>query len=87
MQQLKTLLNITQNQTLNMIYQASRHGFNSSIFHSKCNGVLGTLTVIKGNNKIFGGYTQANWSGYGYQNDSNAFLFSLMHIIILLKCL
>ena len=81
MQQLKTLLNITQNQTLNMIYQASRHGFNSSIFHSKCNGVLGTLTVIKanGSSNIFGGYTQADWSLLGNQYDSNAFLFSLIN--------
>jgi hypothetical protein len=79
MQQLKTLINIPQNQTLRMIYQASRDGFSSSIFHSKCNGVLGTLTVIKSNssNNIFGGYTQADWSGYNYRYDSNAFLFSL----------
>jgi len=64
-----------------MIYQASRHGFNSSIFHSKCNGVLGTLTVIKanGSSNIFGGYTQADWSLLGNQYDSNAFLFSLIN--------
>jgi hypothetical protein len=81
MQQLKTLLNITQNQTFNMIYQATRDGFNSNIFHSKCDGVLGTLTVIKSNSNsnIFGGYTQANWGGYSYQNDTNAFLFSLVN--------
>ena len=79
MQQLKNLISIPQNQTLRMIYQASRDGFSSSVFHSKCDGVLGTLTVIKSNssNNIFGGYTQADWSGYNYQYDSNAFLFSL----------
>ena len=81
MQNLKTLINLRQNQTLKMIYQASKDGFN--VFHSKCNGVLGTLTVIKTSNNttnIFGGYTQADWSGYyPYQYDSNAFLFSLVN--------
>jgi hypothetical protein len=82
MQKLKTLINIPQNQTLKMIYQASRDGFSSYTFHSKCDGVLGTLTVIKSNssNNIFGGYTQADWSGYGvYKYDLNAFLFSLIN--------
>ena len=83
MQNLKTLINLRQNQTLKMIYQASRDGFNSSVFHSKCNGVLGTLTVFKtssNSTNIFGGYTNADWSGYySYQYDSNAFLFSLVN--------
>ena len=83
MQNLKTLINLRQNQTLKMIYQASKDGFSSSVFHSKCNGVLGTLTVIKTSSNttnIFGGYTQADWSGYySYQYDSNAFLFSLVN--------
>jgi hypothetical protein len=46
MQNLKILINLRQNQTLKMIYQASRDGFNSSVFHSKYNGVLGTLLKI-----------------------------------------
>jgi len=69
------------NKTWNLLYQASRDGFSSSMFHSKCDGVLGTLTVVKStNNNIFGGYTEADWSGYyQYQNDANAFLFSLVN--------
>jgi hypothetical protein len=43
MQNLKTLINLRQNQTLKMIYQASRDGFNTSVFDSKCNGVLGNI--------------------------------------------
>ena len=85
MKKFKTLLNLSQNQTLKMIYQASKDGFRN--FHSKCDGVLGTLTVIKSNSNIstvsyniFGGYTQADWSGYyQYKYDSNAFLFSLIN--------
>jgi len=81
MQSLKKLLNIPLNKTWQLLYQASRDGFNSSIFHSNCDGVLGTLTVIKSsNNNIFGGYTEADWSGfYQYQNDANGFLFSLVN--------
>jgi len=81
MQSLKKLLNIPLNKTWQLLYQASRDGFNSSIFHSKCDGVLGTLTVIKSsNNNIFGGYTEADWYGfYQYQNDAYAFLFSLVN--------
>jgi hypothetical protein len=82
MQNLKILINLRQNQTLKMIYQASKDGFSSGVFHTKCNGVLGTLTVIKTSSNttnIFGGYTQADWSGYTWQYDSNAFLFSLVN--------
>jgi hypothetical protein len=69
------------NKAWKLLYQASRDGFNSSIFHSKCDGVLGTLTVIKSsNNNIFGGYTEADWSGfYQFKNDTNTFLFSLVN--------
>jgi hypothetical protein len=84
MKKLKTLINVSQNQTLKMIYQASIDGFSN--FHSKCNGVLGTLTIIKSNSNsnssenIFGGYTEQDWSGYGqYKNDPFAFLFSLVN--------
>ena len=80
MQSLKALINLQPNQTLKMIYQASRDGFSS--FHSKCNGILGTLTVIKATNSsnIFGGYTQADWTGVDvFKTDVNSFLFSLVN--------
>jgi len=67
---------------ISLIFQASVDGFNSTIFHAKCDGVLGTLVVAKSpfNNNIFGGYTEADWSGYyQYKNDPNAFLFSLVN--------
>ena len=80
LQNLKNLLNLPSNSTWKMLYQASTDGFAS--FHSKCDGVQGTLTVIKSNSSyIFGGYTQADWyGGYGiYKYDANAFLFSLVN--------
>jgi hypothetical protein len=62
-----------------LLYRASENGFNASSFHLKCNGVQGTLTVIKSNySNVFGGYTEADWSGNNnYKYDPNAFLFSL----------
>ena len=70
---------VDKNSSWSLIYQASTDGFSSSIFHEKCNRILGTLVVIRaGINEIFGGYTEADWSGdYQYKSDPNAFLFSL----------
>ena len=61
-----------------MLYQASRDGFKASDFHAKVDGIQGTLTIIKTvENYIFGGYTEADWGGYYYPADPNAFIFSL----------
>ena len=81
LQNLKSLLNVPLNKTWQLLYRASRDGFISSSFHSKCDGFLGTLTLIKSNNSnVFGGYTEADWSGYyQYTFDTNAFLFSLVN--------
>ncbi len=64
-----------------LLYQSSRDGFNASIFHSKCDGIAGTLTIIKAfNSNIFGGYTAANWSGIAeHKLDTTAFIFSLVN--------
>jgi hypothetical protein len=69
------------NSSWSLIYQASTDGFSSRIFRAKCNGILGTLVVIRaGINEIFGGYTEADWSSSGqYEYDSNAFIFSLVN--------
>ena len=66
------------NTNFKLIYQASRDGFDSNAFHSKCDGIYGTLTLIRTTDSyIIGGYTSADWSGYQYKHDSSAFLFSL----------
>ncbi len=69
------------NTHVKLVYQASRDGFDPSIFHSKCDDVSATLTIIKSkNSNIFGGFTSANWSGIGiYNSDSTAYLFSLVN--------
>jgi hypothetical protein len=63
-----------------ILYRASRDGFDSMNFHSKCDGKSPTLTLLKAKQTgfIFGGYTGACWEGDEIQKfDSNSFIFSL----------
>ena len=61
------------------IYQASIDGGNVIDFHSKCDNIPNTLTVIKSKgNRRFGGFTTQTWdSSDKWKDDKNAFLFSL----------
>ena len=79
-QNLKTILNISV-ERIYLLYRASVDGFDSKSFHSKCDGALGTLVLIKSeNSNIFGGFTKANWGlNTGWQTDSESFLFSLVN--------
>ena len=59
--QLVKLLNFPS-PNFTLIYQASRDGFREFDFHSKVDGIVNTLTVIKTTNgNIFGGFTSADW--------------------------
>ncbi len=62
-----------------LLYRATRDGFDSQAFHSKCDGKRNTITIIKNNlNYVFGGYASSAWnSSWNFINDPNAFLFSL----------
>ncbi len=62
-----------------LLYRATRDGFTSQAFHSKCDGKGNTITIIKNNlDYVFGGYASSAWnSSNDYINDPNAFLFSL----------
>jgi hypothetical protein len=62
-----------------LIYSATRDGFSSLSFHSTCDAISNTLTIIKTtSNSVFGGFTSASWSSVdGYTYDANAFIFSL----------
>lgn len=64
-----------------LVYQASKDGFHSNEFHSHCDGIAHTLTVIKATSgNIFGGYTEQPWSSNGcYVDDKKAFIFSLVN--------
>ena len=61
------------------LYQATIDGGEASNFHSKCDNIPNTLTIIKSKgNRRFGGFTSEIWeSKIIFKNDKNAFLFSL----------
>ncbi|XP_068705748.1 uncharacterized protein [Montipora foliosa] len=61
-----------------LCWRASRDGWASSTFHSLCDGKGPTVTIIKVNQYIFGGYVNISWgSSCSYRYDATAFLFSL----------
>jgi hypothetical protein len=66
---------------LKLQYRASRDGFSAQNFHTKCDGIANTLTVIKSEHcNIFGGFTEKAWNSH-YKNylDPKAFIFSLVN--------
>ncbi len=62
-----------------LIYKASRDGFDTNAFHTCCDNKGPTMTIIQSNNNyLFGGYTSIPWtSDNSYKNDTTAFLFTL----------
>lgn len=78
--QLLNLTNLQSNKGFTLIYQASKDGFSGYNFHAKVDGKINTLTIVKSDKYIFGGFTTQDWSGSCvYKYDSNAFLFSLIN--------
>ena len=64
---------------LKMLFSGRRDGMESSKFHSKCDGHGDTLTVMKGNGHIFGGYAKPQWNSatkYIEDNTKSSFLFT-----------
>ncbi|XP_020913579.2 uncharacterized protein LOC110251231 [Exaiptasia diaphana] len=61
-------------------YQSRLHGWASRTFHAKCDGKGPTITIIKVNKYIFGGYTDVSWHTKGsYSTSVNSFLFSFVN--------
>lgn len=81
MRNLKTLIGFPLNLDLKLIFQATRHGFNTKFFHPRVDGKFGTLMLIKTNESfIFGGYTEANSMVVSSWNlNKNVFVFSLVN--------
>jgi hypothetical protein len=78
--QFQILLNLCEfpaGQKFKLLYRATVDGFEVPTFHKKCDGQFKTLTIIKSfKENIFGGFTETDWSGCGFKNDPNAFIFS-----------
>jgi hypothetical protein len=66
-----------------LLYRGTLHGFEASTFHTKCDNIAKTLTIIKAaeSGNIFGGYTEVTWNATrpNYKEDKNAFVFSLVN--------
>lgn len=64
-----------------LVYRGSRDGFNAQDFHSRCDGQGSTVTIVKSDKgKVFGGYTDIEWSmGGRKQGSGNSFVFSVSH--------
>ena len=79
--QLVNLCDFLVGQKWELKYRASRDGFKASDFHSHCDGISKTLTVIKAKSgNIFWGFTEQEWhSGCEFVADPKAFLFSLVN--------
>jgi hypothetical protein len=74
------LCEFSPNDKWTLLYRATRDGFDSDDFHSKCDGHSNTLTIVKAKHSefIFGGYTTVSWDdSSGDKSDPNAFIFSL----------
>ena len=44
-----------------LLFRASRDGFASQTFHSKCDNKRPTITIVKSGANIFGGFTEISW--------------------------
>lgn len=62
-----------------LLYRASRDGYEASDFHRKVDGYQNTIVFIKSTmGHVFGGSTNIAWdSTSGFKKDPEAFLFSL----------
>jgi hypothetical protein len=82
-QQCLELINLCEfspNDKWSLLYRATRDGFGSDVFHTRCDGHSNTLTILKAKESkfVFGGFTTVSWdSSSDYKSDPNAFLFSL----------
>ncbi|XP_068736768.1 uncharacterized protein [Montipora capricornis] len=67
------------NSSWKLCWRGSRDGWASSTFHYLCDGKGPTVTIIKVNQYIFGGYASISWGSQCncYRYDATAFLFSL----------
>ncbi len=90
MLQLMILCEFPLNLKWKLLYRASEHGFGVDEFHSKCDGNVNSLVIIKStNNNVFGGFTAKDWSGNQFKADSNAFIFSFINKYnrpLMMKC-
>jgi hypothetical protein len=64
-----------------LLYRATDHGFRARDFHTKCDNIPNTLTIIRSkSDMIFGAYTTAQWdTSNRFKHSDESFLFSLVN--------
>lgn len=74
----ESLAKWTQVPSWRKIYNANADGFSEADFHKHCDGVSPTITVMKGGDNIYVGYTTAPWDSTKgtWVEDKEAFVYS-----------
>ena len=75
------LCEFTKDQKWELKYRGTRDGLKAADFHSRCDGIANTLTVVKATSgNIFGGFAEKAWhSKNRWIADPKAFIFSLVN--------
>jgi hypothetical protein len=77
---LNKLCEFPESQGSDLKYRASIDGFSGKDFHTKCDGVWNTLTIIKTTNgNIFGAFAEEAWTNNTDVKDPQAFIISLIN--------
>jgi hypothetical protein len=65
-----------------LLYRSSRDEFNAASFHRNCNKKGATIWIakIQDSTQLIGGYNPLDWSGTGWKNTSDSFLFNFKDV-------
>ena len=66
--------------TWQLCYRASKHGWNGSDFHNTCDNKGPTITLVKVDDYIFGGFVDVDWRG-NFMRRFNLMVFNLQQVI------
>ena len=59
-----------------LCFRASSHGTADSYFHDRCDGKRVTITIIRVNEYVFGGYVDIPWGNTSYHYTSFPLVFN-----------
>jgi len=66
---------------MELIYRGTRDGGTSKNFHDKCDNQGQTISLLKTENSVFGGYSPISWSTDGnWHTSSDCFIFTLINV-------
>jgi len=78
---LQKMLDWSGYKKMEIIYRGTRDGGTAQIFHEKCDNQGPTISLLKTEKSVFGGYSPINWSkDSSWHKSSDCFLFTLINI-------